>query len=420
MTSVSDATRLWAKIGLLSFGGPAGQIALLHKEVVEQRQWLTEKEFLSALNFCMLLPGPEAMQLATYAGWKLHGVRGGLIAGVLFVLPGALVILALSTIYALLGNVPVVAALLWGVKAAVLAIVLEALVKVASRALKMPMDWLTAALAFVALFVFALPFPLVILVAGILGFVTGKPSIGTAVSITMPSRSGTIKTLFIWAAIWLLPLALLHLVLGSSSIFSELARIFSTLAVVTFGGAYSVLTSLGQDMVEQTKWLTTQEMMDGLALAETTPGPLILVGQFVAFTAAEKQLDSLWAGLAASAVFLWMTFVPCFLWIFAGAPWIEYLQSRPRFSAALAKITAAVVGVILNLSLWFGLHVIFARADRLSGPLPIWWPDPSTFDPAALILSLAMGFALLWAKLGIPKTLALAALAGLIWKLLAT
>ncbi len=418
--SLSDATRLWGKIGLLSFGGPAGQIALLHKEVVERRALLNEKEFLAALNFCMLLPGPEAMQLATYAGWKLHGVRGGLIAGILFVVPGALVILALSAIYATLGQVPLVAAVLWGVKAAVLAIVLEALAKVAGRALKSGWDWLVAALAFAALFGFALPFPLVILAAGVFGFALGKPATVGDVSVARPSHAGTLRTVFIWAAVWLLPLAVLHLTLGGNSIFSELARIFSTLAVVTFGGAYSVLTSLGQDVVEQTKWLTTQEMIDGLALAETTPGPLILVGQFVAFVAAQKQFSSLWAGLAASLVFLWMTFVPCFLWIFAGAPWIEYLQSRPRLAAALAKITAAVVGVILNLSLWFGLHVVFARVERLAGPLPMWWADLPTFDPAAFLLSLAMGFALLWAKLGIPKTLALAAVAGLIWKLIAT
>jgi chromate transporter len=413
--NIADANRMWARIGLLSFGGPAGQIALLHKELVEQRQLLSEREFLSALNFCMLLPGPEAMQLATYAGWKLHGVRGGLIAGTLFVLPGALVILALSGIYALFGSVPLIGALLWGVKAAVFAIVLEALAKVAGRALKTRIDWLIAAAAFIALFVFALPFPLVILAAGVFGYVWGEAGPGSA-AVAMPSRAATARTVATWLLIWLLPLAALHLSLGADNIFSHLSRIFSTLAVVTFGGAYAVLTSLGQTMVEQTNWLTTQEMMDGLALAETTPGPLILVGQFVAFTAAEKQLASLWAGLAASAVFLWMTFVPCFLWIFAGAPWIEYLQSRPRLGSALSKITAAVVGVILNLSLWFGLHVVFGRVERVAGPAPIWWPDLATFDVAAALLSLAAAFALLWAKLGIPKTLALAAIAGLIWK----
>ena len=414
--TLAEATRLWARIGVLSFGGPAGQIALLHRELVDERQWLTEKEFLSALNFCMLLPGPEAMQLATYAGWRMHGTRGGLIAGTLFVLPGALVILVLSMIYALFGQVPLVAALLWGVKAAVLAIVLEALAKVASRALTSRGDWSVAVLAFLALFVFALPFPLVIAVAALAGALWSGGE-GSPVHVVRPSRNATLRTIAIWAAIWLVPLALIHVLRGPTDLFAQLARIFSTLSVVTFGGAYAVLTSLGQEMVEQAKWLTTQEMMDGLALAETTPGPLILVGQFVAFTAAEKQMASLWAGLAASVVFLWMTFVPCFLWIFAGAPWIEYLQSNRRFAAALGKITAAVVGVILNLSLWFGLHVVFARVERLPGLVPLWWPDVSTFDPAALLLSLAMAFALLRLKIGIPKTLVLAALAGLLWQL---
>jgi chromate transporter len=417
--SFAEATRLWLRIGLLSFGGPAGQIALLHRELVDQRRWLEEKEFLSALNFCMLLPGPEAMQLATYGGWKLHGVKGGLVAGSLFVLPGAAVILAFSVIYALFGNIAFVAALLWGVKAAVLAIVLEALAKVASRALKGPMDWMVAASAFVALFVFALPFPVVIIAAALVGVLLAQGDAKPETPIAMPSQQETLRTVVIWGAIWLLPWLILVVTLGQSNIFAELARIFSTLAVVTFGGAYAVLSSLGQDVVEKAGWLSTAEMMDGLALAETTPGPLILVGQFVAFTAAGKQLG-LWAGLAASAIFLWMTFVPCFLWIFAGAPWISYLSQRPRFAKALASITAAVVGIILNLSLWFGLHVVFARVERLPGPVPVWWPELSGFDPAATGLAIAAALALLWAKLGIPKTLALAAAAGLMWKLLIT
>ena len=416
--TLAEATRVWFRIGLLSFGGPAGQIALLHRELVDERRWLAEKEFLAALNFCMLLPGPEAMQLATYGGWKLNGLRGGLIAGILFVLPGALVILALSLVYALFGKVPLVEAVLWGVKAAVLAVVLEALWKIAGRALKLRIDWIVAALAFVALFVFALPFPLVILAAAVAGYVTGGGAAAPRTPVLRPSLWMTLRTILSGCVIWLVPLAGLMFFLGPGHILSELARIFSILAVVTFGGAYAVLTSLGQDVVEHAGWLTAQEMMDGLALAETTPGPLILVGQFVAFTAANKELGSLWAGLAASLVFLWMTFVPCFLWIFAGAPWIEYLQGQPRLAAALARVTAAVVGVILNLTLWFGLHIIFARAARLTGPVPVWWPDWSTFDPAALVLSVAMALALLWAKLGIPKTLALAAAAGLLWRLI--
>ena len=411
----ADAVKLWAKIGCLSFGGPAGQIALLHKEVVVDRPLLGEKEFLNALNFCMLLPGPEAMQLATYCGWKQHGVKGGLAAGLLFVLPGAFVILALSVIYAKLGNVPTVQAIFWGIKAAVLAIVFEALLKIARKALKSRLDWAIAAAAFVALFVFALPFALVVIAAGISGYYFGKVESSTLTKQIPPDWRTTLKTMAIGLAVWLVPLLLLHLIFGFNHIQSQLARIFSTLAVVTFGGAYSVLASLGQNVVEQNGWLTTQQMMDGFGLAETTPGPLILVGQFVAFTAAHTTEKSLWSALFASTVFLWMTFAPCFLWIFAGAPWIEYLETRPRLRAALSAITAAVTGVILNLSLWFGLHVIFGKVERLSPPFALWWPDVKTFDPAALALSVLLALVLLRWKAGIPKTLAFAALAGLSW-----
>lgn len=412
--SFGEAVWLWGRIGLLSFGGPAGQIALLHKEVVEQRGWLEEKEFLAALNFCMFLPGPEAMQLATYCGWKLHGLRGGLMAGMLFVLPGALVILALSVLYAVLGTVPVVQALFWGIKCAVLAIVFEALYKIARRALKVPLDWFIAAAAFLALFVFALPFALVIAVAGLIGFLFGR-SEGDGATPPLPSLFATLKTLVVWCVIWLLPLLLLLAVYGRGHVQTQLAGIFSTLAVVTFGGAYSVLASLGQTVVEHTGWLTPQQMMDGFGLAETTPGPLILVGQFVGFTAAHGAEGSLWAGVLASGVFLWATFVPCFMWIFAGAPWIEYVQGQPRLRATLNAITAAATGVILNLSLWFGLQVLFGRVARLPGALPVWWPDFSTLDGAALVLSLLLALLLVWLKAGIPKTLALAAVAGLIW-----
>ena len=411
----SEAVKLWGKIGLLSFGGPAGQIALLHKEIVEQRSWIEEKEFLGALNFCMFLPGPEAMQLATYCGWKLHGLRGGLAAGLLFVLPGALVMLALSLLYATLGNLPLVQALFWGIKAAVVAIVFEALIKIARRALKTRFDWAIAAAAFVALFVFALPFALVVGIAAVLGFFLVPKTTADATTVTRPTVLATLKTIACWLVLWLLPLALLHVMLGHDHVQSQLARMFSVLAVVTFGGAYSVLASLGQTVVEQTAWLTPQQMMDGFGLAETTPGPLILVGQFVSFTAATHVQGSLWAGVAASLNFLWMTFVPCFLWIFAGAPWIEYLQNHPRLKSALSAITAAATGVILNLSLWFALHVVFAKVARLPPPLPIWWPDFSTLDVPALLLCLGLAFVVLHLKAGIPKTLALAAIAGLSW-----
>jgi chromate transporter len=408
------ALKVWARIGILSFGGPAGQIALLHKELVEERQWMGEKEFLRALNFCMLLPGPEAMQLATYCGWKLHGQKGGLVAGLLFVLPGACLIFALSMIYAVVGTVPLVQALFWGVKAAVVAIVFEALFKIARKALRRPLDWLLATGAFIALFAFGLPFLLVISAAAIFGFFWNTVD-QPVHHLKRPSIVATLRTIAIWLFVWLLPLAMLHAIYGDAHVFTRLGTMFSTLAVVTFGGAYAVLASLAQTVVEQTGWLTTAQLMDGFGLAETTPGPLILVGQFVAFTAANGVEKSLWAGAFGSLVFLWMTFTPCFLWIFAGAPWIDWLDSWPRLRSALSAITAAVTGVILNLSLWFALHVIFGRAERLQGPLPLWWPDIATFDLASLVLVVIFTFALVRLKAGIPKTLALGLFAGLLW-----
>jgi chromate transporter len=413
-TRFLDAVKVWARIGVLSFGGPAGQIALMHKEVVVDRQWMTEKEFLRALNFCMLLPGPEAMQLATYCGWKLHGQKGGLAAGLLFVLPGAIFMLALSSIYALFGNVPLIQALFWGIKAAVLAIVFEALLKIARRALQRTLDWALAILAFLALFGFGLPFVLVVTIAAVIGFVIQSDT--TTAAVQRPSLPATLRTVTLWLGIWLVPLGTLNFSLGADNLFAQLANIFSTLAVVTFGGAYAVLASLGQTVVEQSGWMTTQQLMDGFGLAETTPGPLILVGQFVSFTAAHNVMGTLQAGLFASAIFLWMTFVPCFLWIFAAAPWIDWLDSWPRLRSALSAVTAAVTGVILNLSLWFALHVVFGKVDRLPSPVPVWWPELATFDAAALALALALTVVLLRLKAGIPKTLALGLVAGLTWR----
>ena len=414
-----EASKVWWRIGLLSFGGPAGQIALIHREVVETRKWIAEREFLHALNFCMLLPGPEAMQLATYIGWRLHGVKGGLVAGLLFLIPGAVVMLVLSALYGLYGKSSFVENIFWGVKAAVLVIVLQALLRISKKALKGPIDWAIAAFAFVALFFFAVPFPLVVLIAAVIGIFNAKASVLELTSLpAFPSGSKTLKTVSIWATIWLLPLGMIYQFFGSSHVFSGLAVFFSQLAVVTFGGAYAVLSYMGQDVVEMHKWLTTREMMDGLGMAETTPGPLILVGQFVGFTAAAKAQGSLWAGLVGSIIFLWMTFVPCFLWIFAGAPYVQHLQNMPRISRALSAITAAVVGVILNLSLWFGLHVVFGEVQRRVGLVPVWWPRFETFDLASLILSLIAGLALLHFRFGIPKTLAMAATLGVIWKTL--
>ncbi len=414
--SFAEATKVWARIGCLSFGGPAGQIALMHREIVDERKWLSEQQFLSALNFCMLLPGPEAMQLATYAGWKMHGVRGGLVAGLLFVIPGALVVLALSMIYGSYGNLPWVSAIFFGVKAAVVAIVVEALLRVAKRALKGNVDWLIAGAAFLALYCFAVPFPIIIVAAALIGFFrsnkTGDPN-----PATRPRFSSLFSTIATWAAIWLIPLGILAVLLGPNHVLTEIGVFFSQLAVVTFGGAYAVLAYMAQAAVENHGWLTAPEMIDGLGLAETTPGPLILVTEFVGYLAASRQMGSVWGGLAGAAVTLWMTFAPCFLWIFAGAPYIEHIGKLPRLSGALAAITAAVVGVILNLSVWFGLHVLFGKVDRIEGVFKPWLPQWQTLDVAALGISIIAALALLRLHLGIPKTLALCAALGVIYRL---
>ena len=412
----TEATKVWARIGCLSFGGPAGQIALMHREIVEENKWLSEQQYLSALNFCMLLPGPEAMQLATYAGWRLHGIKGGLMAGLLFVLPGAFVVLALSMLYAAFGNLPWIEAIFFGVKAAVLAIVIDALLRVARRALKGNVDWLIAGAAFLALYCFDVPFPLIIIAAGLVGFFRSKTA-NTSPSTTRPSFASLFSTMVTWAAIWLIPLALLAMTLGTNHVLSKIGIFFSQLAVVTFGGAYAVLAYMAQAAVEQHGWLTAPEMIDGLALAETTPGPLILVTQFVGYLAASREMGNIWGGLAGAAVTLWMTFAPCFLWIFAGAPYIEHIGKMPRLSGALAAITAAVVGVILNLSVWFGLHVLFNKVNRMDGIFKPWLPEWQTLDWAALAISVIAALALLRLHLGIPKTLALCAALGVIWKL---
>jgi chromate transporter len=414
--SFGEALRLWARIGLLSFGGPAGQIALMHRELVDQRRWLSEKDYLSALNFCMLLPGPEAMQLATYAGWRLHGVRGGLAAGLLFVLPGAMIVLALTVLYSAFGALPLVAALFYGVKAAVLAIVVEALLRVARRALATRLDWMIAALAFIALFLFALPFPLVIIMAALVG-AWHAPGRAEADHGTLPDWRALARTVAIWAAVWLGPLASLALLLGPHHVLTEVGVFFSKLALVTFGGAYAVLSYMAQAAVETEGWLSAAEMMDGLALAETTPGPLILVTQFVGYFAGFREMGSVWGGIAAAMVTLWMTFTPCFLWIFAGAPYIEAIGKRPKLAGALAAITAAVVGVILNLSLWFGLHVLFGQVGRLQGWFQPWIPAWSNLDVFALALTALATLALLRLPLGIVPVLALSAALGAAWKL---
>ena len=416
----AEALRVWARIGCLSFGGPAGQIALMHREVVEERGWLSEKEYLSALNFCMLLPGPEAMQLATYCGWRLHGLSGGLAAGLLFIVPGACIVLALAMAYAVLGNVPIVEAVFVGVKAAVLVIVIEALIKIARRALDGRPHWLIAAAAFVAIFFFAAPFPLIVLGAGLVGLALARR--GASAPAPQPretiSLSRTLRTCLVWLAIWLLPLAALWGALGSQHVLTQIGVFFSKLAVVTFGGAYAVLAYMGQAAVETHGWLRPGEMLDGLGLAETTPGPLILVTEFVGFLAAARADGglSLLMGCVGAAVTLWMTFAPCFLWIFTGAPYVVRLGQMPRLSGALQGITAAVVGVILNLSIWFSLHVLTPGIEeRWAGPLRYWALPQSGFDWMAVTLAVVAAAALLALQQGVLRTLALCAALALAW-----
>jgi len=405
--TLPDLTRTFARIGLLSFGGPAAQIAMMHREVVEERKWLSEKDYLSALSFCMLLPGPEAMQLATWIGWRTHGTIGGVITGLLFVMPGALVVLVLSMVYAAFGTQPLVAALFTGVQAAVLAVVIEALLRVSRRALKGRAHWIIAGLAFLALFAFAIPFPVVILAAGLYGYLT---TVGPAGPAPDPeAHPNTVTTVLVWGAVWLVPLAALWLLDGG--LLFEIGLFFSKLAVVTFGGAYAVLAWMAQAVVEDKGWLTLTQMMDGLGLAETTPGPLILVTQFVGYLAAHREGGVVY-GLAGAAVTLWMTFAPCFLWIFAGAPYISRLTAQPRLAGALAAILAAVVGVIANLSLWFAAHVLFGSVNDLSaGPVQMILPDLATLRPLAAGLALAAGWALLVRHWPLPGVLVLAALA---------
>lgn len=406
MTPLSDLVRTFGKIGCLSFGGPAAQIALMHKELVDSRKWLSEQDFLSGLSFCMLLPGPEAMQLATYSGWRLRGTLGGLIAGLLFVLPGALVILALGAIYVAYGDVPVVQTLFLGVKAAVLAIVLEALIKVAKRAFKSSLHWALAIASFIAIFVFALPFPVVIGVAALIGYLnTPKAS---HISTPRVPFSQTAMTILIWLTIWWAPILFLGLIIGQDFLF-QLAIFFSKLATVTFGGAYAVLAFMGQEVVQNLNWVSADEMIDGLGLAETTPGPLILVTQFVGFLAGYNTGGTSLAVLAA-CVTLWATFVPCFLWIFAGAPYIALISAQQRLSGALSAITAAVVGVIANLSIWFALNVIFADVERANYG---WVPDFVTLDWRTLVLSVVAAILLLRLNIGLLKVLAISALLAL-------
>lgn len=408
-----EALATWARIGVLSFGGPTAQIALMHKVIVEEKRWLTENQYLNALSFCMLLPGPEAMQLATYAGWRLHGLAGGLAAGLLFVLPGAAVVLALSMVYAVFGKVPLVEAAFLGIKAAVLVIVIEALLRISKRALKTNTHWCIAAAAFVAIFFLGLPFPALIAAAALIGYVQGDN--GPAPVLAPPAPiplTHTLATIAAWTAIWVLPLLAIAALTGPAHVLAQLAWFFSKLAMVTFGGAYAVLAYMGQDVVVHYRWLEAGQMMDGLGLAETTPGPLILVTEFVGFLAAYRHggEPALLMGIGGAAVALWATFAPCFLWIFSGAPYIDRIIAEPRLRGALSAITASVVGVILNLAIWFALHVFFADVTlETAGPLRLWTPTLATLDGRVVALAALSAFLLLGRHWNIAATLAVTA-----------
>jgi chromate transporter len=441
--TLSEAVRVWARIALLSFGGPAGQIAVMHRILVEEKRWIGENRFLHALNFCMLLPGPEAQQLCIYIGWLLHRTLGGFIAGVLFVLPGLISIMGLSWLYAVYGNVGFVEALFFGLKAAVLAIVLQAVFRIGSRALRNRAMVFVAAASFIAIFVFDIPFPIIIAAAALIGYLgarsgwkafesggghgaIGKIHIADADSAlgeaipahARPSRPHTLRMSAICLLLWLAPTIMLLLLLGFGHVFTDIALFFSGMAVVTFGGAYAVLAWVAQEAVGTFGWLAPGEMLDGLGMAETTPGPLIMVTQFVGFMGAFRDpgtLSPLLAGTLGGLLTTWVTFAPCFLWIFLGAPYIERLRENTALSAALAGITAAVVGVILNLALWFGLHVLFDEVRVFTGfGMALDVPLLRSIDPAAAFLTAAALVAVFRFKVGLIPVLMGCAAAGVL------
>lgn len=441
-----EAMKVWARVAALSFGGPAGQIAVMHRIIVEEKKWIGDQRFLQALNYCTLLPGPEAQQLATYIGWLMHKTKGGLLAGTLFVLPGLLAIMALSWIYVLLGKVTVVQGLFFGLKAAVLVIVIEAVLRVGRRALKNNTMRALAAAAFIALFFYNVPFPAIIVLAALIGYVGGRANVPAFVAggghgklgdkqvadsesllgeetpaHARPNVRWSLSVTAVFLALWLVPVALLWFGLGSDNVFTQIAIFFSKMAVVTFGGAYAVLAYVAQQAVDNYHWVTAGEMLDGLGMAETTPGPLIMVTQFVGFLAAWRDpggLPPLLAATLGGLLTTWVTFVPCFLWIFFGAPFVEALRSNKPLSAALGAVTAAVVGVILNLAVWFALHVLFAEL------VPMQWlgasvdvPVLKSVDVPSLVLSLAAAVAIFRFKFGMLPVLLACALAGVIYSL---
>jgi chromate transporter len=425
--SLTDLTRLFGKIGLISFGGPAGQIALMHEEVVAKHKWVPEDDYLQALNLCHLLPGPEAQQLAAWIGWRLHGTLGGLIAGLLFVIPGALIMLGLSALYVLAWQVSWLAGMFLGIKAAVLAIVAQALIRIAGRALNTRAKQAMAIAAFILLFLFHAPFPLVIAGAAMIGAWLAKTnpdslnlkSANAAATANQKSLlSHILKTIAIWGTIWAAPMVLIYTTLGPDHVLWDVGAFFSQLAVVTFGGAYAVLAYMAQEAVTGFQWLNAGEMADGLGLAETTPGPLILVTQFVGFLAGFRTpapFDPWTAGILAACLTTWVTFAPCFLWIFALAPAMDRLRGVIWLQGSLAAITAAVVGVIANLSLWFALHVLFREVGELPlGPARLYWPDWASFDWRTALIGAGAALLLFRFKLNIIKMLAVAAAAGML------
>ncbi|HYE42584.1 MAG TPA: chromate efflux transporter [Caulobacteraceae bacterium] len=416
--SYGDLARAGLKVGFLGFGGPAGQIALMHRVFVDERRWIDEPRYLHALNYCMLLPGPEAQQLATYVGWLLKGVRGGVLLGLLFILPGALVVGLLSWIYAAWGRTGWSEALFYGIKAAVVALVFEALVKVGRRSLKGPADLAIAVAALAALSLFSVPFPLVVLAAGLIGLSRarrgGVDSEPDGIERRQPSVAGALKAAAVWGGAWLAPLATSFLVLGPGHVVTQVGRLFSTLAVVTFGGAYAVLAYVKQEAVETHGWLSSAQMIDGLGLAETTPGPLILVNQFVGWMAGWGE-GGVAVAVACALMASWCTFAPSFLFIFAGAPWAEALRRNARAKGFLAGVSAAVLGVIAHLGLWFALHVLFARTGQAAAPwgASVDYPVLVSFDPVAAALAVAAAFALMRLKWSAPVVILLCGLVGL-------
>jgi chromate transporter len=430
-----EAIRVWAKIGLLSFGGPAGQIALMHRILVDEKKWLSESRFLHALNFCMLLPGPEAQQLATYVGWLLHRIRGGLIAGVLFIIPGLLVILALSYVYVSAGSVSLVQGLFVGLKAAVMIIVLQAVIRIGGRSFRSRSSMALAITAFLAMFVWRVPFPYVIFAAAAAGALISHHSFDASSNQNDETNSGesermargagasyVVRCVAIFGALWLAPTIALVATLGPDNVFSNISIFFSKMAVVTFGGAYAVLAYVSQEAVQTYGWLAPGEMIDGLAMAETTPGPLIMVTQFVGFVAAYRDSGAMSAGLAGllgGLLTTWVTFVPCFLWIFVGAPYIERLRQNRLLSGALAGVTAAVVGVVVNLALWFSIHALFAQVTvyRTAGAL-IEVPILSSLHSTTLLITLVAALLVFRLRASVPITLIVTGALGMLANLI--